>query len=87
LSLLAAELPNGESQKNDAVPPTNGSVAVTPTRAEKCRMSAETARLFLEEPTISLNGRYLVYCRSNGGSSLWVLTLGQQPLVRPNRAP
>jgi Tol biopolymer transport system component len=43
--------------------------------------------LFLEEPTISPDGRYLVYCRSNGGSSLWVLTLGQEHAVRPNRAP
>jgi eukaryotic-like serine/threonine-protein kinase len=32
--------------------------------------------LFLEEPTISPDGRYLVYSRSNGGSSLWVLRLG-----------
>jgi TolB protein len=32
--------------------------------------------LFLEEPTIAPDGRYLVYCRSNGGSSLWVLRLG-----------
>ncbi len=31
--------------------------------------------LFLEEPTLSPDGRYLAYCRSNGGSSLWVLTL------------
>jgi len=33
--------------------------------------------LFLEEPTISPDGRYLVYCRSNGGSSLWVPALGK----------
>jgi len=32
--------------------------------------------LFLEEPTISPDGRYLVYSRSNGGSSLWVLRVG-----------
>jgi Tol biopolymer transport system component len=32
--------------------------------------------LFLEEPTISPDGRYLVYSRANGGSSLWVLQLG-----------
>jgi TolB protein len=32
--------------------------------------------LFLEEPTISPDGHYLVYCRSNGGSSLWTLQLG-----------
>jgi Tol biopolymer transport system component len=33
------------------------------------------AGLFLEEPTISPDGRYLYYCRSNGGSSLWLMTL------------
>lgn len=33
------------------------------------------AGLFLEEPTLSPDGRYLAYCRSNGGSSLWRLTL------------
>jgi Tol biopolymer transport system component len=32
--------------------------------------------LFLEEPTISPDGSYLVYNRSHGGSSLWMLTLG-----------
>ncbi len=32
--------------------------------------------LFIEEPTISPDGRFLVYCRSNGGSSLWLLTVG-----------
>jgi len=31
--------------------------------------------LFIEEPTISPDNRCLVYCRSNGGSSLWLLTL------------
>ena len=35
------------------------------------------AGLFLEEPTISPDGRYLYYCRSNGGSSLWLMTLGR----------
>jgi TolB protein len=38
--------------------------------------------LFLEEPTISPDGRFLVYCRSNGGSSLWVMRLGlEQPRI------
>jgi Tol biopolymer transport system component len=32
--------------------------------------------LFLEEPTISPDGRWLVYCRGKGGSSLWLLTIG-----------
>jgi eukaryotic-like serine/threonine-protein kinase len=40
------------------------------------------AGLFLEEPTISPDGRYLYYCRENGGSSLWLMTLenaGRRP--------
>ncbi|MEP6994072.1 MAG: protein kinase [Acidobacteriota bacterium] len=36
------------------------------------------AGLFLEEPTISPDGRYLYYCRGNGGSSLWLMTLENQ---------
>ena len=39
--------------------------------------------LFLEEPTLSPDGRWLAYCRSNGGSSLWLLKIessqGQGP--------
>ncbi len=31
--------------------------------------------LFLEEPAISPDGRSLLYCKSNGGSSLWLITL------------
>ena len=36
------------------------------------------AGLFLEEPTISPDGRFLYYCRENGGSSLWLMTLADQ---------
>jgi hypothetical protein len=32
--------------------------------------------LFLEEPTISPDGRWLVYNKGGGGASLWMLTLG-----------
>lgn len=32
--------------------------------------------LFIEEPTISPDGRYLLYNGSNGGSSLWLLRIG-----------
>jgi Tol biopolymer transport system component len=32
--------------------------------------------LFLEEPTLSPDGHWLAYYRSNGGASLWLLTLG-----------
>jgi Tol biopolymer transport system component len=31
--------------------------------------------LFLEEPTLSPDGKFLAYSRSNGGSSLWLLTM------------
>jgi Tol biopolymer transport system component len=43
--------------------------------------------LFLEEPTISPDGRYLVYCRNNGGSSVWVLTLGARAASPPSHLP
>ncbi len=33
--------------------------------------------LFIEEATLSPDGRSLAYCRSNGGSSLWRLTIGE----------
>ena len=38
------------------------------------------AGLFLEEPTLSPDGRWLTYCRSNGGSSLWLLTIGGEAM-------
>ena len=34
--------------------------------------------LFLEEPTIAPDGSYLAYNRSSGGSSLWLLTIGER---------
>ena len=39
--------------------------------------------LFIEEPTISPDGRYLLYNRGHGGSSLWMLTIGaaSSPLI------
>jgi Tol biopolymer transport system component len=33
--------------------------------------------LFLEEPSISPDGHWLVYNRGKGGSSLWLLTIGK----------
>ena len=33
--------------------------------------------LFLEEPTISPDGRWLVYNKGRGGASLWMLTIGR----------
>ncbi|HKQ96681.1 MAG TPA: hypothetical protein VJV75_02280, partial [Candidatus Polarisedimenticolia bacterium] len=33
--------------------------------------------LFIEEPIVSPDGRFLAYCRNNGGASLWMVTLAQ----------
>jgi Tol biopolymer transport system component len=41
------------------------------------------AGLFLEEPRISPDGRWLVYCHNNGGSSLWLLELGTSQQTAP----
>src|SRR5262245_53101357 len=35
----------------------------------------DNSSLFIEEPAISPDGRYLVYNRGHGGSSIWLLTL------------
>jgi TolB protein len=43
--------------------------------------------LFLEEPTISPDGKFLVYSRSRGGSSLWLLTLGTMRSPASDRSP
>ena len=61
-------------------------IYVQPSHRNICRVRAEggplepvtrfpEGGLFLEEPTISPDGRYLYYCRENGGSSLWQMTL------------
>jgi TolB protein len=34
--------------------------------------------LFIEEPTISPDGRWLVYNKGGGGASLWMLTIGRE---------
>jgi Tol biopolymer transport system component len=43
--------------------------------------------LFIEEPTISPDGKFLVYGRSRGGSSLWLLTLGTLRAPSSDRTP
>ncbi len=39
----------------------------------------ESSDLFIEEPTIAPDGRYLAYNRARGGSSLWMLTFTAAP--------
>lgn len=38
----------------------------------------EESSLFIEEPTVSPDGRWLAYNRGGGGSSLWMLTIGHR---------
>jgi Tol biopolymer transport system component len=63
-------------------------IYIQPSHRNICRVRAEggplqqvtrfpEAGLFLEEPTISPDGRYLYYCRENGASSLWLMTLSK----------
>jgi Tol biopolymer transport system component len=47
----------------------------------------DNASLFIEEPTITPDGRYLVYSRAHGGSSIWLLTLADQRTRSRNTAP
>jgi serine/threonine protein kinase len=43
--------------------------------------------LFLEEPTVSPDGRALAYARWKGGSSLWLLRLGSHPQAASTERP
>lgn len=52
-------------------------IPATGGRLEKVTDFPESG-LFVEEPGLSPDGRFLVYCRSNGGSSLWLLTLAEE---------
>ena len=69
-------------------------IYVQPSHRNICRMPADggplervtnfpESGLFLEEPMISPDGRWLAYCRSNGGSSLWLLTIGSSQAQDP----
>ena len=62
-------------------------IYVQPSHRNICRMPATggplqrvtnfpESGLFLEEPIISPDGCWLAYCRSNGGSALWLLKIG-----------
>ncbi len=64
-------------------------IYIQPSHRNICRVRSEggpleqvtrfpEAGLFLEEPAISPDGKYLLYCRENGGASLWVLTLAER---------
>jgi Tol biopolymer transport system component len=62
-------------------------IYIQPSHRNICRVPSEGGKLepvtkfpesglFIEEPTLSPDGRWLAYARSNGGASLWLLTLG-----------
>ena len=63
-------------------------IYIQPSHRNICRVRAEggplqqvthfpEGGLFLEEPALSPDGRYLYYCRENGASSLWLMTLSK----------
>ncbi len=69
-------------------------IYVQPSHKNICRMPATggplqrvtnfpESGLFLEEPMLSPDGRWLAYCRSNGGSSLWLLKIGSSQAQDP----
>jgi Tol biopolymer transport system component len=64
------------SHRNIYRMPANGGPARPVTRFP------ESSDLFVEEPTIAPDGRYLAYNRAHGGSSLWMLTFTAAPESR-----
>ncbi len=77
--MLRPSDPRGEAavtrEKSPAPPARTMLSTVIPERSRPVRRFPESG-LFIEEPAISPDNRYLVYCRSNGGSSLWLLKMG-----------
>jgi Tol biopolymer transport system component len=81
----------GERMRHPFFSPDGRWIYIQPSHRNIYRMPAEggpleqvthfsEAGLFLEEPTLSSDGRYLYYCRENGGAALWLLTLaGRKP--------
>ena len=76
-----------ERLRHSFVSPDGRWVYVQPSHRNIWRVSAEggamqqvtrfpESGLFIEEPAMAPDGSSLVYCKSNGGSSLWLLTLG-----------
>ncbi|HSS45670.1 MAG TPA: protein kinase [Thermoanaerobaculia bacterium] len=90
----AQQLTTGyERMRHPFYSPDGRWIYIQPSHRNICRVPAEggalqqvtpfpEAGLFLEEPTISPDGRYLYYCRSNGGSSLWLMTLEDRDRAR-----
>ena len=76
----------GERMRHPSFSPDGKWIYIQPSHRNIYRVPAEggpleqvthfpEASLFLEEPTLSPDGQYLYYCRENGGSSLWLMTL------------
>jgi Tol biopolymer transport system component len=69
-------------------------IYIQPSHRNICRVPSEGGKLepvtkfpesglFIEEPTLSPDGRWLAYARSNGGASLWLLTLTEPGTKSP----
>jgi TolB protein len=69
--------------------PDGRTIYVQPSHRNVCRIPAgggplvpvttfPESSLFIEEPALSPDGRFLAYSRNHGGASLWLLTIGTE---------
>ena len=82
-----------ERMRHSSFSPDGRALYVQPSHRNVCRIPATggplvpvttfpESSLFLEEPTVSPDGRFLAYSRHHGGASLWLLTIGSEPAHR-----
>ena len=78
-----------ERVRHASYSPDGRMIYVQPSHRNVCRIPATggplvpvttfpESSLFIEEPTLSPDGRFLAYSRNHGGASLWLLTIGSE---------
>jgi Tol biopolymer transport system component len=83
-----------ERMRHSSYSPDGRFIYVQPSHRNVCRMPASggamvpvttfpESSLFIEEPALSPDGRFLAYSRNHGGSSLWLLTIGEAKSPSP----
>jgi len=82
-----------ERMRHASYSPDGRTLYVQPSHRNVCRIPATggplvpvttfpESSLFIEEPTVSPDGRFLAYSRHHGGASLWLLTIGSEAAQR-----
>jgi Tol biopolymer transport system component len=77
-----------ERIRHAAYAPDGRTIYLQPSHRNICRIPAgggplvpvttfPESSLFIEEPALSPDGRFLAYSRNHGGASLWLLTIGE----------